>query len=39
MPTAAGSLYEISVDVLDGGPLSLSHFQGSVLLIVNTASK
>ena len=39
MRTAAGSLYDISVDVLDGNPLSLSHFQGSVLLIVNTASK
>jgi len=39
MPTAAGSLYEISAELLDGTPLRLSHFEGRVLLIVNTASK
>ena len=39
MPTAAGSLYDISADLLDGAPMSLSAFQGRVLLIVNTASK
>jgi glutathione peroxidase len=39
MPTAAGSLYEVSAELLDGTPLSLSQFQDRVLLIVNTASK
>jgi len=39
MPTAAGSPYGISAELLDGSPLRLSHFQDRVLLIVNTASK
>jgi glutathione peroxidase len=39
MPTAAGSIYDISARLLDGNPISLSAFQGRVLLIVNTASK
>ena len=39
MLTAAGSLYDISADLLDGTPKGLSEFQGRVLLIVNTASK
>ncbi len=39
MPTAAGSLYDISVDLLDGTPLNLLQFQDRVLLMVNTASK
>ena len=39
MPTATGSLYDISADLLDGAPISLAAFQGRVLLIVNTASK
>jgi glutathione peroxidase len=39
MPTSNGSLYDISAELLDGSPISLSHFQGSVLLIVNAASQ
>ena len=39
MPLPGTSLYEISAELLDGTRLSLSHFQGRVLLIVNTASK
>ena len=34
-----GSLYDVSAPLLDGTPFSLSHLQGRVLLIVNTASK
>jgi glutathione peroxidase len=37
--TASGSLYEISAELLDGSPLTLSRFQDRILLIVNTASK
>jgi len=33
------ALYQLSADLLDGQPLSLSYFAGRVLLIVNTASK
>ena len=33
------SLYDIAADRLDGTPLSLSHFRGRVLLVVNTASR
>ena len=39
MSTGAGSLYELSAELLDGTPLDLSHFKGRILLIVNTASK
>lgn len=39
MPASNGSLYDISAQLLDGSSLSLSHFKGSVLLIVNTASQ
>jgi glutathione peroxidase len=39
MPTSNGSLYDLSAKLLDGSSLSLSHFKGSVLLIVNTASQ
>jgi glutathione peroxidase len=39
MPTSNGSLYDISAERLDGSSLGLSHFKGSVLLIVNTASQ
>jgi glutathione peroxidase len=35
----ANDFYGITATLLDGGPLSLSHFKGQVLLIVNTASK
>ncbi|MGA8729853.1 MAG: glutathione peroxidase [Terracidiphilus sp.] len=33
------SVYAISAPLLDGRPVSLDRFKGSVLLIVNTASK
>lgn len=33
------SLYEISLETIDGKELTLSHHQGEVLLIVNVASK
>jgi glutathione peroxidase len=39
MPAENSPLYEITADLLDGHPLKLSYFAGSVLLIVNTASK
>ena len=39
MPGVPGALFEISAELLDGTPLSLSHFRGRVLLVVNTASK
>ncbi len=39
MPSAAGSLYDISADLLNGTRLSLSNFRGHVLLVVNTASQ
>ncbi|KAA6462939.1 glutathione peroxidase [Acidobacteria bacterium AB60] len=39
MPYDGGSLYEISAELLDGAPVSLSRFEGKVLLIVNTASR
>lgn len=39
MPSDSRSLYEITAELLDGTPLSLLHFKGRVLLIVNTASK
>lgn len=39
MAADAGSIYDIAGRLLDGQPLSLSHFNGQVLLIVNTASK
>ncbi|MFP5236156.1 MAG: glutathione peroxidase [Acidobacteriota bacterium] len=39
MPQAPGALYQISAQLLDGQPLSLAHFKGRVLLVVNTASK
>jgi len=35
----AKSIHEISVQRMDGSSLSLSEYQGNVLLIVNTASK
>ncbi len=36
---AADSVYEFTVDTIDGKPQSLSIHKGQVLLIVNTASK
>lgn len=39
MKPIAGSLYQVTANLLDGQPLSLSYFKGRVLLIVNTASK
>lgn len=39
MPENPAPLYRHSADLLDGTPLSLSHFAGNVLLIVNTASR
>jgi len=36
---AADSVYEFTVDTIDGKPQSLSIYKGQVLLIVNTASK
>jgi glutathione peroxidase len=35
----AGTVYEFSAPLLEGGPISLAEFKGKVLLIVNTASK
>lgn len=39
MTQTPGAIYQITADLLDGQPLLLSHFEGRVLLIVNTASK
>lgn len=39
MAQTSGAIYQVTANLLDGQPLSLSHFQGRVLLIVNTASK
>lgn len=39
MAQIPGALYQLSAQLLDGEPLSLSHFRGRVLLIVNTASQ
>ncbi len=39
MRQSAGSVYEFSAPLLDGGTISLAGFAGRVLLIVNTASK
>ncbi len=36
--TTASSLYEFTMDDIDGKPRSLKDFQGKVMLIVNTAS-
>jgi glutathione peroxidase len=33
------TIFDISADSLSGQPVSLSHYKGKVLLIVNTASK
>ena len=35
----AGSVYDFSAQLLDGGALGLAEFKGRVLLIVNTASQ
>ena len=34
-----GALYDFHADLLDGRTISLADFKGTVLLIVNTASK
>lgn len=34
-----GSVYDFSVQGIDGGEMSLAQFQGNVLLLVNVASK
>lgn len=39
MAQIPGALYQVSAQLLDDQPLSLSSFKGRVLLIVNTASK
>lgn len=39
MQQVPGAIFQVSADLLDGTPLSFSHFKGSVLLIVNTASR
>lgn len=39
MAQIPGALYQVSAQLLDDRPLSLSHFKGRVLLIVNTASQ
>jgi glutathione peroxidase len=36
---AANSVYEFTMDTIDGTPQNLSAYKGQVLLIVNTASK
>jgi glutathione peroxidase len=36
---AAGSVYDFTMDTIDGKPQALSVYKGQVLLIVNTASK
>lgn len=38
-PPAAESVYAFSAATIDGNPVSLSQYQGKVLLIVNVASK
>jgi glutathione peroxidase len=38
LPKENSHLYSISAPLLDGQPLSLSHFKGRALLIANTAS-
>ena len=39
MPRNPAPLHQLSADLLDGTPLSFSHFAGKVLLIANTASR
>ena len=39
MPSSPAPLYRLSADRIDGTPMELSHFAGSVLLIANTASR
>ena len=39
MARSSGEIYRVAANLLDGRPLLLSHFQGRVLLIVNTASE
>lgn len=38
-PVAAKSIYDFSVEGLDGGKINFSSFKGKKILIVNTASK
>lgn len=38
-PQAQNSVYEFSVDLIDGTSINLSDFKGKKLLLVNTASK
>jgi len=38
-PPSATSIYNFTINSLEGQPISLSDFQGKVLLIVNVASK
>jgi glutathione peroxidase-family protein len=35
----AGSVYDFTMETIDGKPLALSSYKGQVLLIINTASK
>ena len=37
-PSPSSSLYEFTMNDIDGNPLSLSQFRGQVIMIVNTAS-
>ena len=38
MAAQTGSVYDFTLNDIDGNPVSLSQFQGKVLLLVNTAS-
>jgi len=38
MATQTGSVYDFTLNDIDGNPVSLSQFRGKVLLVVNTAS-
>lgn len=38
MATQTGSVYDFTLNDIDGKPVSLSQFRGKVLLLVNTAS-
>ena len=39
MPLMAGSVYDFTMNSIDGKPMPLSSFQGKVVMLVNVASK
>lgn len=38
-PKAEGSIYDFTINAIDGAPVDFSQFKGKKLLVVNTASK